>query len=364
MKLSYKLYARPNTQFWWFKIRMFDGSYFRKSTGMEKKVDADAVAEKAADSLNAKLTSFMSELNGDPGHALTENHFTFDQMFDNYLQNFTQNGYKSLKTSMTNIKSITHFFNKTRKVEGITKQDLINYVASRAGKVANSTINRELAVLGRALNLAASEDFIDSELPENLQISKRRLKASKRKIYPSQEEIELISKEVPVWLRRLIFIASRLAWRKSELIKLEWGDVRWGEGELFLQASKAKNGHSRSTPLWPYMITLFRCLERECKASNGEHIYNEPVFEYPSDQAFYKEWRNAQKRLGFFDVDKKWKYRFHDLRRSAIKWLKLQGLGENEIMWGFSGHLTRSVFDDYDFHNSDTTRIIHSKIRR
>jgi integrase len=112
-------------------------------------------------------------------------------------------------------------------------------------EAANATINRELAGIRRAFNLALEQGLIQA-MPK----IKALREASPRQGYFERPELgKVLWKIRPRVVRHIVLFAYYTGWRKGEILNLEWQWVDFGSGEVRLSDSKSGDD-SESGGIW------------------------------------------------------------------------------------------------------------------
>jgi integrase len=278
-------------------------------------------------------------------------------MFDYYLNQYAiDNKITGIKTARSNIENLERFF-KNKQIEKLTADDIDDYKTfRRRRRVGNATIRRELAVLKKCLKLAVEKKRITEDFIHNLKIKLPHVEP--RKIYPTQDEILILLKNLPVYYRRLFFASWRLGLRpRSEMRKLKFKHINFEKGLLEIQHQngdfKIKNKRSFSPILDRSMIIFFKNLEHEAKRIFGDNVLNEYVFRSRKNTkinkwAVYKCFRNAQIQNNMTDDDGKWLYRPHDFRKAAAKYLlHVKQLPQKYVCRYFTNHIDEETFTKY-----------------
>jgi len=188
------------------------------------------------------------------------------------------------------------------------------YARERMRHVTAGTVNRELAILVRILNLCvlhlcarrwrneAGQPYL-ATVPAIM-----RAKGRARAPYPiSKDEEERLLAECPRHLRQLVLFALHTGCRAGEIIALKW---QWevhlpelGVSVFVLPGSATKNGEER-------VVLLNSMAWRILDERRGEH--DEFVFSYdgrPLSRISNSSWKKAKARA-------KLPIRFHDLRHT------------------------------------------------
>jgi integrase len=210
------------------------------------------------------------------------------------------------------------------------------YIQQRQAEGAsNATVNRELAIVGRAFKLGYEAE---PKLVFQLPVIHKLPESNPRQGFLEPDQYETLLGELPANLKALFVCGYHTGARKGELRSIQWPQVDFAAGLIRLPADQTKNKHPRTLPIYGDMR---RWLEHQCETCPKGCLW---VFHgSPSGQidTHLNGWPEACKRAGVPDL------LFHDLRRSAVRNMKKAGLQDLEAM-RISGHLTRNVFDRYN----------------
>lgn len=217
--------------------------------------------------------------------------------------------------------------------------DLVRrYIDSRRSEdAAPATINRELAVLRAAFNLARKgtpPKVKAAPYIPMLQESNPRTGFLKDAEY-SQLAVEC--GKVGLWLRAMLAVAYNYGWRKGELLGLRVREVDLLERTIRLDPGTTKNLEGRNVPMTEDVFTLLSA------AAAGKQA-NDYVFTREDGNPvrdFRGAWRQACERAGVPEL------LVHDLRRTGVRNMRRAGNSET-ICMKFSGHKTASMFRRYD----------------
>jgi len=218
------------------------------------------------------------------------------------------------------------------RAQDLTTDTIRAYTARRQKEgAANATINRELAAIRRAFNLAvAAGKFWHRPHVPMLR------EANPRQGFFEPEMFETLRAELPDYLYGVITFGYYTGWRKSEIVSLRWQQVDLKRGEVRLEPGTTKNREGRTVFLDG---ELREVLERswEMRVPACDYVFHrqaKPVGD------FKKAWASACKRAGCMGM------LFHDLRRTAVRNMVRAGIHERVAM-EISGHKTRAIFDRY-----------------
>ena len=280
----------------------------------------------------------------------------YEAMHDSLLSEYRTQGHTSLQTlsdgtvTIWGLPHLNKFF-AGRKATAITTDLLREFIAHRQRQGANpGTINRNLSLLRRMMNLARQENKLQV-LPYFPMLAEGR----PRQGFVEDQEFAKLLRALPPRLQPLILFLYRTGCRLGEALQIEWSQVDLKTGMVRLAGDQAKTGEPRTIPL---PIALVEMLEAQ-KSNEG------PVFVVGN---FRKAWISACKKAGLGTVEKGPQNGgygvytgliVHDLRRSAVRNYVRAGIPEVVAM-KISGHKTRSVFERY---NIVSTADLHRAVR-
>ena len=177
-----------------------------------------------------------------------------------------------------------------------------------------------------------------------------------RKGFLELEKFDELLKALPTHLRPLVMFLYWCGVRLGEAMQIEWQQVDLQARLIRLEEGETKNDEPRIVPLPAMLVNLL-----STQTSKVGRVFD--------DTNLRSEWARACAAVGLGTLEKKkseshnrrrkfhvWeKYSgliVHDLRRSAVRNLRLAGVPENVSM-KISGHKTRSVFDRYNIVSVD-----------
>jgi integrase len=262
---------------------------------------------------------------------------TIDELIEGLLNDYEVNGKRSLKWVKIKVtKHVLPFFTGRRAHEATT-QDIQVYTRERqTAGASNAEINRELALLKRAYNLAYRAERITKK-PYIPMLVERNV----RQGFFELREFEAILSHLPGSLRPPMTFAYYTGWRMaSEILKLTWSQVDLEAGTVRLEAHTTKNDDARPIYL-PQM--LLDVLEQQWQ----EHLERYPDCPYVFHRNgkrivnYAPAWRQACTEASVVGKIP------HDFRRTAVRNLVRAGVPERVAM-AITGHKTRSVFERYN----------------
>jgi integrase len=271
-------------------------------------------------------------------------------LLDDLIQDFETNG-KSVEWVRHVDKHLRPFFGELYASRLTTDQIRAYIKQRREEKISNSTINRELNRLKRALNLGR---FSTPPKVKRLPIFPKLEEPAARKGFFEHEEFMALREELPEHLRAPLTFAYYTGCRRGEILALEWPQVDLDRRVVRLNAGETKSGEGRLLPL---VSELFHVLsiQRETR-DQGWPKCPWVFFRYGKRiKDFRGAWEEASKRAATREkspvpslwAGKKPTKLFHDLRRTGARNLVRAGVPERVVMQ-IGGWKTRSVFDRYN----------------
>lgn len=249
------------------------------------------------------------------------------------------------------------FFGSTQ-VRKLTTSNVQEFIAGRQREnAANATINRELALLKRALNLGRKHTPPKiSRLPHIPMLEENNV----RKGFFEHEEYLRMKQALPEDLRPLLVFAYHTGCRKGEILSLWWDQVDLAERLVRLHPGATKNDEPRVIPI---AGELYEMLAAQKRARDAEFPACEHVFSRDGRpiRNFRKSWDQACVDAGLVDSSGAASRMFHDLRRTGVRNLIRAGVPEKTAMT-ISGHKTRSVFDRYNIVNEGDLKDAAAKL--
>jgi integrase len=226
-------------------------------------------------------------------------------------------------------------------IAAITAEVLQRFATERKATGASSAeVNRELAVVRRALRIAASFGWVSAVpqvpgLPEG----------PPRQGFVEPSEFARFVSALPAALRPPVAFAFATGWRlHSEVLPLTWDAVDLAAGEVRLAPGTGKTGAGRVIHLPAGVLDLLQ--HQRAETDRWIHETGSPVPWVFSRQgrrirSLRKAWNKAWKAVGLPPRIP------HDLRRTAVRNLVRAGVAERVAMQ-VTGHQTRSVFERYN----------------
>jgi integrase len=272
-----------------------------------------------------------------------ESRVTIGDLCDMLTTDYQTNARRSLKTLPYSLRHLLDFFGSTAKAAAITADRIQRYIAARqAERASSSTINIELALLGRAFTLALRARRIRTKpyVPKLVNDPARV-----RQGFFSRQEVEDLAGHLPPDITDAVQFLFFSAWRVGEMRTLEWRDYDRADGVIRLRPERSKNKHSRVLPVEGEIARIMeaRVQKRRLDCPFIFHQDGEPIGD------FRKVWKKACAASGLPGRI------VHDLRRSGVRHLIRAGVPPHTVM-AFSGHRTNSMLKRYDIISLDDLR--------
>lgn len=129
----------------------------------------------------------------------------------------------------------------------ITSPKIEEYIKNRLQEgAANATINRELSVLKRMLNIGARQTPTKVDRVPYIPMLKEN---NTRKGFFEHGEFVALRNELPDYLKGLVTFAYKTGWRMSEITGLTWSQVDRDNGIVRLEPGETKNDDGRTVYL-------------------------------------------------------------------------------------------------------------------
>jgi len=276
-----------------------------------------------------------------------------DELYADMVAEYKREGRKSLKhLEMRWRKHLQPFFTRLRADNLNT--DLVQRYGIKREKdgASGPTINRELAILKHACNLARE----NGKLRAVPVIHMYKESTARTGFLEDAQYMKLAAEcnKEGLWLRALLTTAYSFAFRKGELLSMRVRQVDLASREIQLEAGTTKNDEARIAPMTDEVFHLLTAL---CVGKKPDDF----LFSRPNGKpvrTFRRIWKTVCGRAGVP------KLLFHDLRRSGVRNLRKLGVPESVAM-KISGHKTRSIFERYNIVDKndlvDATRKLNEK---
>ncbi|NIO20724.1 MAG: tyrosine-type recombinase/integrase [Candidatus Aenigmarchaeota archaeon] len=213
-----------------------------------------------------------------------------------FLEKHSKENKRSYPRDITSVKALKKEFPPDMLITDIDFAMVDNYKNKRKKEITNSSVNRELAALRKAFNLAIKRRFAVRNpvsevefLPEN----KRRTR------YLTKDEIAELLHHSPSHLRPMVTFALNTGMRSAEIFGLTWENI--DTEQWIAEIPETKNGDSRQVPL-----------NSEAISAMGEPKEEGYIFTHNGNgiKRVTKSFNRACEKAAIKD------FRFHDLRHT------------------------------------------------
>ena len=268
----------------------------------------------------------------EPGKGTT----TFEDLMKLITRDYHRRGQDSYMLARRIDRHLRPFFGKYPTAK-IINRVVDQYIEHREQEgAANSTINRELAALGRSFVLAIQDRYLTYKpfMP------KLHEPPSRMERFREDEFFQLLP-HLPDYLRGPITFAYYTGWRKEEYLGLTWDQIDLTGYSVVLPRGTTKNKKGQVLELPEVLWTIIQ-------AQWQEHLKLYPDSQYVFTRHGHriKDYRYAcAKACSATGITGKVP---HDFRRTAARHLvKVAGVNEDTAMM-ITGHADRSVFARYN----------------
>lgn len=324
------------SQVWWldYSVR---GTRHRESSKMTSKRDAlELLRQKIGDRKTGKVTGNPAKLTLADLKAMLKTHYTIA-------------GSSSWWRAEYAFKHIEKYDALSADVRAVDVDDetVAAYQEWRLNDgAARNSVRYETACLNTAFSIA------EKRLGRRIKFRNVALDAASiRQGFFDEGELAALVLHLPAAIGDLIRFLYMVGWRRGEGIGLMWAAIDWddadypGEHEepvpgenacIRIDGTQTKGGEDREYPIYD-APELRELLLARWRARDGLHVFHRHG---KAIGDFRKVWERATKAAG---VEGRL---VHDLRRSAARDARRNGVSEGEIM-KLQGWRTRAMFDRY-----------------
>jgi integrase len=328
------------------------GKQHRESTGSELRSVAQAMLTQrlAAMGRGEKSPTEVKSLRyEDMRQILIENYR--EKKIGQFVEEKQTDGTVMVYPYKRNLKVLDEFFAGMRLDQMDTDAFRAFRKKRRDEDIDDSTINRNLSILRRMMNLTIREKKLQFAKPYFPMVSEA---GKVRKGFVTPEQFHKLMSEMPSHLKPYALFLYEDVSRTTAAKDIRWSWVDLKEGIIEIPEEITKTGEAQILPLSDELINMLKKQFRKDDA---------PVFDTTN---FRKEFQQACVAAGLGKITKmvsargyKWeKYEGvtpHDFRRSGIRNMVRAGVPE-KIAMSISGHKTRAVFDRYNITSTDDVK--------
>lgn len=329
---------------WWTKLYVH-GRPVRESTGTDDRDAAERILRERLD-------------RADKGLPVVRLHTVlFTELLDDLQAHYDSTRRRNPIEAKRRLAPLRAYFKGWRAAE-IDAAAWDRYIADRRrrGAVSNATLNRALCFVVRALRLGLERGRV-ARVP----IIHSLKESAPRQGFVEHDDFEAILKHLDPVVALGCRVAYVLAWRRSEVFRLERRHVNLDTGALTLDTSK--NGDPRRAYVPAELVATLRAHLTQVDALQVRlgRVFRR-VFVYVDGPQtgrpvglFRKPWARACRAAGRPGVI------LHDLRRSGIRNMVRAGVSETVAM-KVSGHRTASTFRRYNITSDEDLRAVAERM--
>ncbi|SLM48082.1 putative Integrase [Nitrospira japonica] len=321
---------------WWMSFT-YEGRQIRRSTETSDKRLAEAILGKV------KVEIVEGKYFDKP----REEAKTFLQLMERYLREHASRRmhYRRYVNMVDNLKA---FFGNP-KLHHVTPKTIVAFKNKRyVDGVMPATINRELAVLKKAFNLACREWEWTRDNPV-CRVSMEREQNTRDRWLTEAEEGRLLKTALP-WLRELILFAAHTGMRRGEILALNWNGVDFVRRTVTV--FRSKNGERRTIPINQTVqdILTKRYETRGDASQTGESLV------FGSEAQTCLDGSNLRRAfIAALKAAKIENLHFHDLRHTFATRLVQAGVDLYKVQ-RLLGHKSPSMTQRYAHHFPESLR--------
>ncbi len=319
-------------KYWQMRLT-YHGRQVRRSTGTADRRLAEAILGK----VRAQL------IEGRFFETLEEKIRTFDELMQRYLAEHAakKSEPRHYRGYANNLRA---FFGGLTLAE-ITPKLIVDYKNRRyAAGLKPASINRELATLKKAFNLAVKEWEWCRENPVS-RVSMERENNKRDRWLSPEEEARLLEGCAP-WLRDLVTFALHTGMRMGEIVELTWRGVDMTRRTVTVLRSK--NGERRTIPINETVHSLLRH-KNKLRSLTTELVFSSKAFTPMEAGHLRRSFRLALKRAEIED------FHFHDLRHTFATRLVQAGVDLYKVQ-RLLGHKSPTMTQRYAHHYPESLR--------
>ena len=318
---------------YWCMRFTYHGRQVRRSTGTADRRLAEAILGK----VRAQIVE------GRFFETLEEKTRTFDELMERYL---TEHAARMSQPRHYHgyAKNLTAFFGG-RTLAEITPKLIVEYKNRRyAAGLKPASINRELATLKKAFNLAVKEWEWCRENPVS-RVSMEQEHNTRDRWLSVEEEKHLLQTCAP-WLHDLVTVALHTGMRMGEILELTWRAVDFTRRTVTVVRSK--NGERRTIPVNQTVLAMLK-EKTTLRSLRTELVFCSKVFT-PMESGHLR--RSFRLALGKAQIDG---FHFHDLRHTFATRLVQAGVDLYKVQ-RLLGHKSPIMTQRYAHHYPESLR--------
>src|SRR3989339_766727 len=278
---------------WWTCIRYEDKK-------VQKSLETDD--RRLAQAIEAKIRAEIAE--GKFFDKPVGQSKTFKDMMEKFMQEHAPKVSKNMQKSYaSSLKHLATFWGNS-KLSDIKPKLISEYKVLRKNKgIKPATINRELAMLSKAFNLAVKEWEWIRDNPVS-RVPKEKENNERDRWLNAEDEKRLLENSLS-WLKEIIVFDLNTGLRQDELLSLQWSRVDLFRKIIIIQESK--NGKPRTIPLTQTALDILTERSKVINLKSGL-VFPNSKGEMITRNVLAVAFGKAKEKTGIED------FRFHDLR--------------------------------------------------
>lgn len=324
------LYKRH--QVWWMSV-MYQGRQVRRSTGTTDRRLAEAILAKVR----------VQIVEGQFFETREEQSRTFEELMERYLAEHAARKAQP-RHYRGYAKTLTAFFGGRTLVE-VTPKLIVDYKTQRyAAGLKPASINRELATLKKAFNLAVREWEWCRENPVS-RVSMEREDNKRDRWLSFEEEAQLLHACAP-WLDDLVTVALHTGMRMGEIVALTWRGVDFTRRTVTV--FRSKNGERRTIPVNDTVLSVLKD-KAKLRSLQTELVFCSNAFTPLESGHLRRSFRVALRKAKIED------FHFHDLQHTFATRLVQAGVDLYKVQ-RLLGHQSPIMTQRYAHHYPESLR--------
>lgn len=329
--MSTKIYARPDSPYWYAEITTPDGTIRRVSTGVSC---SPGNKRKAGAAAAEKEQEFLADNKRQASLSLTQAWVLFAT--DNHRVRASTRNYYAIQIA----KVIEETNNAP--LSDLTLGFLRAYIKTRReAKVSDSQVHRELVVLSSVIEFAILQDMAGVPATNPMRLLPRRIlsRSAPKTRWQPPDMVRALYEQMPMGFWKDFFtLVLGTGMRREEALGLRWDEVNFKEQAIRLGADREKTKRGRIIPLTTGLYEILHRL-RTVRLPNAEHVFVNPRtrVRYVS---INKAWRLLTIKAGFPEA------RIHDLRHTFASYTRQSGMSKDDRK-DIVGHSSDSAHEGY-----------------
>jgi len=278
----------------------------------------------------------------------TEKALPFKSLLKDYLE-WAKDNHKSYDRDISATKQLLKFFENI-KINNLTSWHISRYKSERKSlDIKPETINKELSILRRMLNLAVEWKKISQNPIKKMDLEKVP-KSNPRLI--KDWEFNLLYKNAVEHFKPILLCAYMTGMRRGEIAKLKWSDVDLEQRCIYV--NETKNDDCRSIPI---NESLYQILVNLKNSASSIYVFTAREGKpYTGKNVWRTAWDNAFKKAGIDYCT------FHHLRHTFTSRLIVDEKEDYATVMALTGHKDIRMLQRYSHTREEAKRSAVNKI--